>query len=67
VHRGTGYRLGLARALAAHGCALAAAGDRDSAQAAWHEALSLFDDVGAPEREEMMAVLQVTAPEPLSR
>jgi hypothetical protein len=67
LHRDAGYRLGLARALTAYGSALSAAGDMDDrAEAAWHEALMVFHEVGAPEFEEVRALLRQTESEQLS-
>jgi tetratricopeptide (TPR) repeat protein len=60
IHRETGHRLGEARTHLALGNAISAAGDADVARQHWHDALDLFDDIGAAEAEEGRALLAAT-------
>jgi tetratricopeptide (TPR) repeat protein/DNA-binding XRE family transcriptional regulator len=53
----TGHRLGHARALVKLGHVLDRAGDGSAARSCWQEALALFEDVGAPEVDEVLALL----------
>ena len=57
VHRATGQRMGEARTLVVTGHLLHDAGDVAGAASAWREALAVFTDIGAPERDEVRALL----------
>ncbi|MCO1656102.1 BTAD domain-containing putative transcriptional regulator [Pseudonocardia humida] len=61
AHRGTGHRLGQARALRVLGCVLASppggGHDREAAAPHWREALALFTAVGSPEADDVRALL----------
>lgn len=55
--RAIGHQHGLAVSLRGCGTALAAAGDADGAKDAWEQSLSLFEELGAPESDEVRTAL----------
>ncbi|WP_188195722.1 ATP-binding protein [Nonomuraea sp. SYSU D8015] len=57
LHRQSGHRLGEARALQALGRALRGAGDLQTAEHRWQEALELFTDLASPAAEEIRTLL----------
>ncbi|MEV4111048.1 BTAD domain-containing putative transcriptional regulator [Nonomuraea sp. NPDC049695] len=57
LHRQTGHRLGVARALQVLGCVLRDAGAPERAARCWQEALELFTDIGSPGADEVRALL----------
>ncbi|GAA3219577.1 BTAD domain-containing putative transcriptional regulator [Nonomuraea helvata] len=57
LHRQTGHRLGVARALQVLGCVLRDAGAPERAERCWQEALELFTDIGSPGADEVRPLL----------
>jgi tetratricopeptide (TPR) repeat protein len=57
IQHATGHRLGEARALLILGHALHHNGDEAAAGAAWRDALTLFTSIGAPEADQVRALL----------
>jgi tetratricopeptide (TPR) repeat protein len=62
LHRASGHRLGQARALVVLGHALRQPRRRDAGAAAWREALRLLTDIGAPDGEDVRALLRQPVP-----
>ncbi|MGK5671321.1 AfsR/SARP family transcriptional regulator [Micromonospora sp. URMC 106] len=57
LHLATGNEHGRARTLLALGRSLGALGDTDGARSCWREALTVFDELGDPEADEIRALL----------
>jgi tetratricopeptide (TPR) repeat protein/transcriptional regulator with XRE-family HTH domain len=57
LHRATGQRMGEARTLVVTGHLLDDAGDAAGAASAWRTALAVLTEIGAPERDDVRALL----------